>query len=157
MEQPIAQPGQARPAPLPGPLDVSPATPFAPPVVTQPAATPSTAGPAPATSVPALPTAPAPVPPASSPGEPLAASPPAGRIRRRQRPGVGRYLAMLVVGLCPLVGIVAGILWAYGPDVDGWQRSLAKAMLILHGIALGALVLGLAVWVLMLLGGSRLY
>lgn len=78
-------------------------------------------------------------------------------MRSRRRPTVGRCLAMLLVGLCPLVGIVAGILWGYGPDVDGWQRSLAKAMLILHGIVLGALVLGLALWVLMLLGGIRLY
>ena len=63
----------------------------------------------------------------------------------------GRWLALLLPGLFPVLGIAICILWAYGPDGPAWRRGLAKAMLVIHGAALALLVVCLLAWVVLLL------
>ena len=72
--------------------------------------------------------------------------------RKAQEPtSVGAYLATLVLGLLPVVGIAFGILWGYGYSRKLWRSNLAKAMLLLHAVAMLVAILLLAGRIMLLL------
>lgn len=61
---------------------------------------------------------------------------------------VRQTLFMLVLGIIPIVGLVACLLWGYGPDMPPARRNLALALLWLHGAGLAAVIVALCAWVM---------
>lgn len=67
---------------------------------------------------------------------------------------VGETIAMLIFGLMPVLGVVFCLVWAYGAGSGADSRTLAKAMLWLHGALVMLAVVALTIWVLVLLANA---
>lgn len=63
-----------------------------------------------------------------------------------------RCLGILVLGLFPLIGLLACLAWGFGRTTAPQKRNLARAMLWLHAAALATAIILLAVWVAGLVG-----
>lgn len=65
---------------------------------------------------------------------------------------VSQCFTTLIIGLIPLVGLLACLLWSWGGSSSVGRQNLAKALLWLHGIFLCLLIGYLILWVFSLAG-----